>query len=206
MTAAALATPTTAELGAEARASNEVVATLERELAQKPAEIDAAIDADDAALVNRLKRREGHLPRLIETARAESQAAWAAFHAAREQERRAELERDLAAAEAAGIEASTGFCGPVAEAFGRGAAKTRGARIHNAEAKAALRGDPTLVRSFFEAAGAEDMRFAYHFCERVLAWMAYPPNLTAPQPVNLSGVEAAAERLAWRVFFGETTK
>ena len=55
------------------------------------AAIDAAIDADNPALVNRLKRRKGQLPDLINSAKADYDEKRRAFGVARERERQARL-------------------------------------------------------------------------------------------------------------------
>src|SRR5260370_20153515 len=76
-----------AALDAEARASNEALAALKAEAAGIEAATDAEIDADNPALVNRLKRRKGQLPDLIARAQADYDQARQVFGDARERER-----------------------------------------------------------------------------------------------------------------------
>lgn len=192
----------TADLEAAARAANEAVAALEAELVDIPAKVDAAIDASDAPLVNRLRRREQRLPDHITAAKATAREKWHAFHAARAGDLKAQRQQDLERTQQAqGHANAAGYT--TAQAFAAAFGKICRANEANAKAEAALAGDPEVERRVL-LRDATWPGWLLAFAEALAGFMqpgAAPPDRAFLD--RLTDGRGDAYRRAYDGFFGE---
>jgi len=193
--------PSTADLEAQARASNQVVAALKAELTGIAARVDAAIDADDAPLVNRLRRRERQLPGLITEAEAAAQAAWERFIASRTRDLKVQQQQDVERAKQAQGRAN-GAAAAGAAAFAAALGELRRATETLAKLEAVLAEDPEVERRVMVRDAWAGWISA--FGEACAAWMARPATAAPPDRGELSRYtdgRAAAWLLAYDNFF-----